>query len=43
MKTFKEILQDICNDSDNTGCDGLYTVREELIIKAKQILQIEDK
>ena len=39
MKTLKEILQDICNDATNEGCDGLYTVREELIIEARQMLQ----
>lgn len=39
MKTIKEILQEICNDANNEGCDGLHTVRDELIIEAKQILQ----
>ncbi len=39
MKSIKEILQEILQDADNTGCDGLHTVQSELINEAKEIIE----
>lgn len=40
--TYKDLLQAIVDDADDTGCEGVYTVSSDLIDKAIEALQNEE-